>query len=121
VSHIAIPLANGVLFKCVQYVGCNIEDSYRSHITNCSLTKKVFHTKYEDMIMAHLRNKFYLSDSEGLLIIVISPEGNQKAFLCCRFIFDKSITLIKAAIFSMNYHNSSFQDPVVRGANVAAA
>jgi len=29
--HIAISLASGVLFKCVQYVGYNIEDSYRSH------------------------------------------------------------------------------------------
>jgi len=53
------------------------------------------------MIMVHLRDKFYLSDFEGLLIIVIGPEGKQIAFLCCRFTFDKSITLIKAAIFSM--------------------
>jgi hypothetical protein len=70
--------------------------------------------------MVHLRNKFYLSDSEGLLIIVIIPEGKQIAFLCCLFTFDKSITLIKAPIFSMIYHNSSFQDPEVRDANVAA-
>lgn len=61
----------------------------------------MFLTKYEDMIMVHLRDKFYLSDFEGLLIIVIGPEGKQIAFLCCRFTFDKSITLIKAAIFSM--------------------
>jgi hypothetical protein len=77
-------------------------------------------TKYEDL-MVNLRNKFYLSDSEGLLIIAISPEGKQIAFICCIFTFDKIITLIKAPIVSMIYHNSSFKVPEVRGANVAVA
>jgi hypothetical protein len=72
--------------------------------------------------MVHLRTKFYLSDSEGLLIIAIIPDGNKIALLlCCHFAFDKGITLIKTQVFLMIYHHSSFQDPEVRGVNVAGA
>jgi hypothetical protein len=81
VSNIAIPFVNGVLFKCIQYARYNIDDSYRSHTINCSLT--MFYIKYEGMFLVHLRTKFYLSDSESLIIIAVCPEGNKIALLLC--------------------------------------
>jgi hypothetical protein len=72
--------------------------------------------------MVHLRNEFYLSDSEGLLITAISPEWKEIAILCCLFYIRWEYYFNKSSIFfSMIYHNSSFQDPEVRRANVAAA
>jgi hypothetical protein len=49
--------------------------------------------------MVHLRNEFYLSDSEGLLITAISPEWKQIEFLCCLFYIRREYYFNKSSSF----------------------